>query len=150
MTRLAQRSVTTQLKVLGVALLLLVPGVGVASMFTLVSQSRDIQALTLALGPAFDANNAALIDMTDANADWSQRVGGSTTSNDYRAKRLTVIAELDTLQKSIASPRAHRPGAPAVRRPDEQAAGRGRRVVHRRGAGRHPAGGQPTALPRRA
>ena len=31
MTRLAQRSVATQLKVFGVALLLLVPGVGVAA-----------------------------------------------------------------------------------------------------------------------
>jgi signal transduction histidine kinase len=104
MTALGQRSVAAQLKVLGLALLLLVPGVGIASMFTLVSQSRDIQALTLALGPAFDANNAALIDMTEANAEWSQIVGGSAPSTEYRDKRSTVLAELDTLQKAIASP----------------------------------------------
>ena len=104
MTPLGQRSVTTQLKVLGVSLLLLVPGVGAASMATLVSQSRDIQALTLALGPAFDANNAALIDMTEANADWSQSVGGSTPSTEYRAKRSTIVTELGNLENAIASP----------------------------------------------
>ena len=43
-----------------------------ASLWSLTSQSRDIQGLTLAYGPAFDANNSVLIDMTEANAGWSQ------------------------------------------------------------------------------
>ena len=104
MTRLAERSVATQLKVFGIALLLLVPGVGVAAIVTLVSQSNDIQALTLALGPAFDANNAALIDMTEANAAWSQTVGGSHPTLAYRLKEAAVTGQLDIAQRSVASP----------------------------------------------
>jgi signal transduction histidine kinase len=104
MTRLAQRSVATQLKVFGIALLLLVPGVGVAAIITLVSQSNDVQALTLALGPAFDANNEALIDMTEANAAWSQTVGGATPTVAYRLKEADVREQLDELQRAVASP----------------------------------------------
>ena len=104
MTRLAERSVATQLKVLGLALLLLVPGAGIAAIITLVSQGNDVQVLTLALGPAFDANNAALIDMTEANAAWSQSVGGAAPTVGYRLKEAEVRDQLDVLQKSLASP----------------------------------------------
>ncbi|HEV7194762.1 MAG TPA: hypothetical protein VGN19_02380, partial [Pedococcus sp.] len=104
MTPLADRSVSTQLKVLGIALLLLVPGVGLAAVSTLVSQGHAIQALTLALGPAFDANNAALIDMTAANASWSQIMGGSTPLSGYSTRRTQVESELTVLQTAVASP----------------------------------------------
>lgn len=104
MTRLADRSVATQLRVLGIALLLLVPGVGLAAVATLVSQSHAIQTLTLALGPAFDANNAAAIDMTAANASWSQLVGGSTPATDYRTRRAQAESELTVVQRSVRSP----------------------------------------------
>ncbi|HEV7194733.1 MAG TPA: ATP-binding protein, partial [Pedococcus sp.] len=104
MTPLADRSVSTQLKVFGIALLLLVPGVGIAAVSTLVSQGHAIQALTLALGPAFDANNAALIDMTAANASWSQLMGGSTPLTDFRTKRPQVESELTLLRTAVALP----------------------------------------------
>ncbi|HEV7147470.1 MAG TPA: ATP-binding protein [Pedococcus sp.] len=95
---------STQLRVLGIALLLLVPGVGLSAVATLMSQSHAIQSLTLALGPAFDANNAAAIDMTIANASWSQLVGGSTPTTDYRTKRGPAESELTQVQAAVMSP----------------------------------------------
>jgi signal transduction histidine kinase len=103
-SRLASRSVSGQLKILGMALVLLFPVVGVASLWNIASQSRDLQALTLAYGPAFDANNAALIDMTEANAGWSQLVGGSAPLTRYRLKRAPVLSDLANIEHALLSP----------------------------------------------
>ena len=104
MTQLASRSVSGQLKVLGISLVLLFPVVGAASVWNIASQSRDIQALTLAYGPAFDANNALLIDMTEANAGWSQTLGGSAPLTRYRLKRDLVAGDLANVQRAFDSP----------------------------------------------
>ena len=68
-TKLASRSVSGQLKVLGLALVVLIPVVAAASLWNLTSQSRDIHVLTTSYSPALDANNAVLIDMTGAYVD---------------------------------------------------------------------------------
>ena len=104
MTQLASRSVSGQLKVLGISLVLLFPVVGAASVWNIASQSRDIQSLTLAYGPAFDANNAVLIDMTEANAGWSQIMGGSAPLTRYRLKRDQVAGDLVNVQHAFNSP----------------------------------------------
>ncbi|TPG16083.1 sensor histidine kinase [Pedococcus bigeumensis] len=104
MTQLASRSVSGQLKVLGISLVLLFPVVGAASVWNIASQSRDIQSLTLAYGPAFDANNAVLIDMTEANAGWSQLMGGSAPLTRYRLKRDQVAGDLANVQHAFDSP----------------------------------------------
>src|SRR5690349_2628355 len=101
---MASRSVSDQLRVLGLALLLLFPIVAAASLWNLTSQSRDIDGLTLAYGPAFDANNAVLIDMTEANAGWSQIVGGSAPLTRYRLKRDVVAGDLRDIETALASP----------------------------------------------
>lgn len=103
MKGLVQRSVALQLRLIGSALIALVALVAVASYWSLTSQSRDIQGLTLAYGPAFDANNAVLIDMTEANAGWSQLVGGSAPLTRYRLKQEVVAADLQTLENSLSS-----------------------------------------------
>jgi signal transduction histidine kinase len=102
-TQLASRSVSGQLKVLGISLVLLFPIVGASSVWNIASQSRDIQALTLAYGPAFDANNAVLIDMTEANAGWSQLIGGSAPLTRYRLKRDLVMGDLANVQRAFES-----------------------------------------------
>ena len=103
MTTLANRSVSGQLKVLGLSLLLLFPIVAAASLWNIVKQSRDIHALTLAYGPAFDANNAVLIDMTEANAGWSQLMGGSAPMTRYRLKRDVVLGDLANIERAFDS-----------------------------------------------
>jgi signal transduction histidine kinase len=103
MTRLARRSVSGQLKVLGLSLVLFIPVVAVASISNIASQSRDLQVLTLSYGPAFDANNAVLIEMTEANAGWSQLVGGTAPLTRYRLKRDQVSADLDTIERTLRS-----------------------------------------------
>ena len=104
MTGLSSRSVSGQLRVLGLALLLLFPVVAAASLWNLSSQSRAIDRITLAFGPAFDANNAVLIDMTEANAGWSQLVGGSAPLTRYRLKRDVVAGDLRGIELALASP----------------------------------------------
>jgi signal transduction histidine kinase len=106
-TGMSSRSVSGQLRVLGLALLLLFPIVAAGSLWTLVSQSRDIDGLTLAYGPAFDANNAVLIDMTEANAGWGQLVGGSAPLTRYRLKRDVVTSDLEGIDRALASPALH-------------------------------------------
>ncbi|NYG06046.1 signal transduction histidine kinase [Phycicoccus badiiscoriae] len=104
MSKLASRSVAGQLKVLGLALVLLFPIVAVASLTTINSEGRNIQALTLAYGPAFDANNAVLIDMTEANAGWSQLMGGSAPLTRYRLKQGIVATDLANVERALRSP----------------------------------------------
>lgn len=99
---MSSRSVSDQLRVLGLALLVLFPILAAASLWTLVSQSRHIDGLTLAYGPAFDANNAVLIDMTEANAGWSQLVGGSAPLTRYRLKRDVVVGDLQGIERALA------------------------------------------------
>jgi signal transduction histidine kinase len=102
-TPLARRSVSGQLKVLGLSLVLFFPVVAVASASNIASQSRDLQALTLSYGPAFDANNAVLVEMTEANAGWSQLVGGSAPLTRYHLKRDQVSADLATIERTLRS-----------------------------------------------
>jgi signal transduction histidine kinase/HAMP domain-containing protein len=102
--RLSSRSVSGQLRILGFALLLLVPIAGAGSLWNIVSQSRDIRALTLAYGPAFDANNAALINMTEASAGWSQLMGGSAPLTRYRLKRDLTMGDLANVERAFDSP----------------------------------------------
>lgn len=104
MTKLGSRSVSRQLRVLGLSLVLLFPIVAIASLSNITSQSRDVQALTLSYGPAFDANNAVLIEMTEANAGWSQLIGGSAPLTRYDLKREPVSADLATIERALRSP----------------------------------------------
>ena len=103
MTPLASRSVSGQLNVVGFALLLLFPVVAAASLWNLTSQSRDVNDVTLSYTPAFDANNAVLIDMAEANAGWSQLMGGSTSRTGYRLKQDLAEGELDTIERDLAA-----------------------------------------------
>ena len=82
----------------------MVPIAGAGSLWNIASQSRDIRALTLAYGPAFDANNAVLIEMTEANAGWSQLIGGSAPLTRYDLKREPVSADLATIERALRSP----------------------------------------------
>jgi signal transduction histidine kinase len=103
-TQLASRSVSGQLRVLGLALVVLIPIVAAASLWNLTSQSRDIRVLTTSFTPALDANNAVLIDMTEANVAWSRLMGGSAPPTSYGAKQDLVSADLATIERAVASP----------------------------------------------
>ena len=73
----SRRSVGSQIRLLIAILVILVPVGAIISVATIHSQGAAVRALTLALGPAREANGAVLLDMTRAEGAWRQVAGGS-------------------------------------------------------------------------
>lgn len=103
MSRLSERSVNYQVRALVISVLLVFPLLTGLVVVQLANQNRAASLLTLALGPAFDANNAAMIDMTEANAGWSQVMGGETPVIRYRLKQELVKGDFDTVGRALSS-----------------------------------------------
>ena len=101
--RLATRSVGVQVRTLALSVLVVLPVVFGLVFAQQVRQNHAATALTLALGPAFEANNAAMLDMTEANAGWSQQVNGAAPIIRYRLKEEAVVGDLDAVGRAIAS-----------------------------------------------
>lgn len=100
---LATRSVGVQVRVLTVSLLLALPVVFGVVFAQQVRQNHAATVLTLALGPAFEANNTAMLDMTEANAGWSQQMNGGAPLIRYRLKQEIVVDDLDAVGRAIAA-----------------------------------------------
>jgi signal transduction histidine kinase len=97
-------SLAAQVRVLIVGLVVVL-GLGtVLVLAQLTAHARSSDVLTLSLGPAFDANNAAMLDMTEANAGWSQQVSGTAPVIRYRLKEDLVRADLDAVTRAISAP----------------------------------------------
>jgi signal transduction histidine kinase len=93
----SRRSVGSQIRVLIGILVILVPLGAVVSVATIHSQSAAVRALTLALGPAREANSAVLLDMTRAEGAWRERVVGAPAPVDPLSLRARVERELDAV-----------------------------------------------------
>ena len=104
MTPLSTRPVNTQLRALVLSVAVVIPVAAALVLSQLMRQGDAADRLTLALGPAFDANNAAMIDMTEASGGWAELVSGGTPVVRYRLKKELVRADLEEVSKAIASP----------------------------------------------
>ena len=100
---LASRSVGVQVRVLAGSLLVVLPVLFGLVFAQLVHQNQAASVLTLSLGPAVELNNTALLDMTEAEAGWSQEVNGAVPVIRYRLKEDIVTADLDRVAGAIAS-----------------------------------------------
>jgi len=102
--RLSTRSVNAQVQALVLSVLVVIPLAAGLVVTQLLRQNDAANLLTLALGPAFDANNAAMIDMTEADAGWNQQMEGASPVIRYRLKEELVRADLETVSRALSSP----------------------------------------------
>ncbi|MFM6850653.1 MAG: sensor histidine kinase [Terrabacter sp.] len=99
----SRRSVGSQIRVLIGILVVLVPLGAVVSVATIHSQSAAVRALTLALGPASEANNAVLLEMTRAEGAWRQAVVGAPAPVDPLSLQPAIEEQLDRVEKGTQS-----------------------------------------------
>ena len=99
----SRRSVGSQIRLLIGILVVLVPIGAVISVATIHSQGAAVRALTLALGPAREANSAVLLDMTRAEGAWRERVVGAPAPLDPLSLRTRVEQELDEVEAGTQS-----------------------------------------------
>ena len=102
MMGLERRSVASQFRLLGVALLILFPVLAASTLANLWVQARNVRALTLTLGPALETNNALLLHMTEASSFWSEQVHGGSPPTSFRVKKPQVEADLTAIDAAIA------------------------------------------------
>jgi len=91
----SRRSVGSQIRLLIGILVVLVPTGAVVSVATIHSQGAAVRALTLALGPATEANNAVRLEMTRAEGAWRQAAAGVLPELDPLSVQTGVEADLD-------------------------------------------------------
>ncbi|CAN7292082.1 ATP-binding protein [Terrabacter sp. LjRoot27] len=99
----SRRSVGSQIRLLIGILVVLVPIGAIISVATIHSQGASVRALTLALGPAREANSAVLLDMTRAEGAWRQRVVGAPAPIDPLSLRSRVEKELRVVEAATQS-----------------------------------------------
>ncbi len=99
----SRRSVGSQIRLLIGILVILVPVGAIVSVATIHSQGAAVRALTLALGPAREANSAVELDMTRAEAAWRQVSAGLTPALDPLTLQAAVNAELDRVAAATRS-----------------------------------------------
>ena len=99
----SRRSVGSQIRVLIGILVVLVPLSAIVSVATIHSQSAAVRALTLALGPASEANNGVLLDMTRAEGAWREAVVGASPPVDPLSLQARIDDELDRVGQGTQS-----------------------------------------------
>ena len=99
----SRRSVGSQIRVLIGILVVLVPLSAIVSVATIHSQSAAVRALTLALGPASEANNGVLLDMTRAEGAWREAVVGASPPIDPLSLQARIDDELDRVGQGTQS-----------------------------------------------
>jgi signal transduction histidine kinase len=95
--------VGSQIRVLIGILVILVPLSAVVSVATIHSQSAAVRALTLALGPASEANSSVVLDMTRAEGAWRQAVVGAPAPVDPLSLQARIDDELDRVERGTQS-----------------------------------------------
>ncbi len=101
-TRLVRLPLERQLRLLFVVVLAFIPVVAATSTLTLLSQSYGLNSLARAVGPAVEANDAALTDMARARADLASSLAGA--AGDHRALRPDVESDLADLRSALGRP----------------------------------------------
>ncbi|GAB2756840.1 hypothetical protein GCM10027039_15020 [Terrabacter koreensis] len=99
----SRRSVGSQIRVLIGILVILVPLSAVVSVATIHSQSAAVRALTLALGPASEANSSVVLDMTRAEGAWRQAVVEAPAPVDPLSLQARIDDELDRVERGTQS-----------------------------------------------
>jgi signal transduction histidine kinase len=99
----SRRSVGSQIRVLIGILVVLVPLSAIVSVATIHSQSAAVRALTLALGPASEANSGVLLDMTRAEGAWREAVVGASPPIDPLSLQSRIDDELDRVEQGTQS-----------------------------------------------
>ncbi|MGO4598178.1 sensor histidine kinase [Terrabacter sp. 2RAF25] len=99
----SRRSVGSQIRVLIGILVVLVPLGAIVSVATIHSQSAAVRALTLALGPASEANNTVLLDMTRAEGAWREAVVGAPAPVDPLSLQPGIEQQLDRVEQGTQS-----------------------------------------------
>ncbi|MEW1953998.1 ATP-binding protein [Terrabacter sp. NPDC080008] len=102
-TAISRRSVGSQIRWLIGILLVLVPVGAVVSVATIHTQGAAVRALTLALGPAREANGGVLLTMTRAEAAWTQQTAGLAPKVDALGLQASVASQLDALEHAVES-----------------------------------------------
>lgn len=103
MRRRARRpggSANAHVRTLVIALVALIPLGTLASLLMIRQQSETVRSLTLSLGPAVEANNGVLLQLTEARATWLEAEPGGDremTLAALDAHRATTEAQLDSL-----------------------------------------------------
>jgi signal transduction histidine kinase len=95
--------VGSQIRVLIGILVILVPLSAVVSVATIHSQSAAVRALTLALGPASEANSSVVLDMTRAEGAWRQAVVEAPAPVDPLSLQARIDDELDRVERGTQS-----------------------------------------------
>ena len=93
----------SQIRVLIGILVILVPLSAVVSVATIHSQSAAVRALTLALGPASEANSSVVLDMTRAEGAWRQAVVEAPAPVDPLSLQARIDDELDRVERGTQS-----------------------------------------------
>ena len=99
----SRRSVGSHIRRLVAILVILVPVGAIISVATIHSQGASVRVLTLALGPAREANSTILLDMTRAEGAWQQAAAGIPSALDPLTVQPAVDAELDHLAAATRS-----------------------------------------------
>lgn len=99
----SRRSVGSQIRVLIGILVVLVPVGAVVALATIHSQSAAVRALTLALGPASEANNSVLLDMTRAEGAWREAVVGAPAPIDPLSLQPVIEQHLARVEQGTQS-----------------------------------------------
>jgi signal transduction histidine kinase len=100
----ARRSVGSQIRLLICILVILVPVGAVVSVATIKAQSAAVRSLTLAVGPATEANNDVLLQMTRADSAWHQAASGVRAHVDPLTLEAAVRADLARVASGTQSP----------------------------------------------
>ena len=101
--RVVQMSAATQVRVLVLVLLVLIPAVVATALVVARGEQRNVRQLTLALGPAYQHNSEALLAMTQAQAAWHAAMDGATGGEaaDWGAREPQVDALLRAVRDDL-------------------------------------------------
>ena len=105
--RLLQLSAARQLQILIVVLLVLISGLVVGALVTAHEQQQTVRNLTLATGPGAQFNKDTLLQMTQAQADWSEAMDGAAPAGRYKAVEPDVEATLHRVASALGRKEIH-------------------------------------------
>ena len=100
-------SAGAHVRTLVIVLVALIPLGTLTSLFMIQQQSQTVRSLTLALGPAVEANNVVLLEMTRARATWLESQSGDdagTAVGALQLHRSTTEQQLEELAAANSRP----------------------------------------------
>lgn len=96
-----ESSAARQARVLVVVLMVLIPSLVGTVLLVAQAEQRNVRQLTLALGPAYQANSEVLLTMTQAQASWYQSMRGASPADGYAPAEPVVAATVGKLGAAL-------------------------------------------------